>query len=169
MPKIHLIEGPVGSGKSTFATTLSREVKAPRLTLDDWMATLFSPDRPPTDLIEWYSERKNRCMEQIWKVTTSIMEADSDVILELGLIQQKNRIDFLERIEATDLALKVYVLDAPREIRSERVKQRNLNKGFTYSMEVPDHIFEIASDMWESVDESEFYAYDVDFISTEYN
>ena len=45
--------------------------------------------------------------------------------------------------------LTVYVLDAPRELRRERVQQRNHEKEKTFSMEVPLHIFELtsASDM----------------------
>ena len=68
MSKIYLIEGPVGSGKSTLASKLSNEFSAPRLILDKWMTILFSPDRPDSDFIGWYLERKDRCIEQIWDV-----------------------------------------------------------------------------------------------------
>ena len=51
MARIHLIEGPVGAGKSTFAAQLSGTYAAPHLALDDWMATLFVPDRPDGDIM----------------------------------------------------------------------------------------------------------------------
>ena len=35
MARIHLIEGPVGAGKSTFAAQLSGTYAAPHLALDD--------------------------------------------------------------------------------------------------------------------------------------
>lgn len=66
MAVIHLIVGPVGAGKSTFGLALSRERAALRLTLDEWMAELFRPDRPETGLVAWYVERADRCIEQIW-------------------------------------------------------------------------------------------------------
>lgn len=167
MAYIHLIEGPVGSGKSTYASELGKNHQAIRLTLDDWMTTLFSPDRPSAEIFEWYSERKNRCIKQIWKMACSIIDSGHDVILELGLIQQQSREQFFELVDSAGYQLKIYVLDAPREVRKERIQERNLTKCDTYSMEVPDHIFEIASDMWEPVDESECYRYDVKFVSTE--
>lgn len=37
------------------------------------------------------------------------------------------------------------MLDAPRELR----RGRNLERGATFSLEVPAHIFELASDTWE--------------------
>ncbi len=68
MARIHLIEGPVGAGKSTFAATLSERHAAPHLCLDGWMATLFGPDRPSAGVLDWYMERKDRCLEQICEV-----------------------------------------------------------------------------------------------------
>ncbi len=155
MPHIHLIEGPVGAGKSTLAAQLSKEHTAPHLNLDDWMATLFRPDRPDDRVLEWYVERKHRCFEQIWKVTQSLLAADCDVVLELGLIQRQSRQAFYDRVDAAGYSIMVYVLDIPRDIRRERVRKRNQTKGETYSMEVPDHIFEFASDLWEPPDDIE--------------
>jgi len=164
---IRLIEGPVGAGKSTLALQISKDSNAPRLILDDWMATLFSPDRPSAGVIEWYVERKNRCIDQIWKMSCNILETGSDVILELGLIQQSHREQFYNRVDAAGHSMKIYVLDASREVRKGRVQQRNFIKGETYSMEVPDQIFDMANAMWEPIDKAECRNYEVELISTE--
>ncbi|MDP2548431.1 AAA family ATPase [Oceanobacter sp. 4_MG-2023] len=164
MARIYLIEGPVGAGKSTFSENLSQKIKAPHINLDSWMARLFRPDRPATGTIEWYVERKERCIEQIWDVALRIMEAECDVILELGLVQCKSRHAMYERIEESGHNILVYVLDAPREERRERVRLRNIEKGDTFSMEVPDAIFEIASDMWEEPNDIECDKYEVVFV-----
>lgn len=166
MAFIHLIEGPVGAGKSTFASQLGKEYRAPRLILDDWMAALFRPDRPATGIVEWYVERKNRCIDQIWKQACGIIDAGSDVILELGLIQRADRQRMYNRVDAAGYGLKIYVLDAPREVRRDRIRKRNNEKGETYSMEVPEHVFEMASDMWEPFDESECGRHELKFIFT---
>jgi len=105
MPVVHLIEGPVGAGKSTFAASLATRIEGVHIALDEWFAHLFSADRPRA------------------------------------------------RLEGFELA--IYVVDAPRDIRRERVRRRNAEKGPTFSMVVPDHIFEIASDLWEPPDEFE--------------
>lgn len=166
MAKLHLIEGPVGAGKSTYAFKLGLEQRTPVLVLDDWMARLFSPDRPDEGVMEWYGERKERCIEQIWVVTTELLERGIDVILELGLVQRRQRWAFYERLESADIAYAVHVLDAPRDIRRERVKHRNIEQGATFSMVGPDAIFELASDFWEPPDELECEGRDMQFPTT---
>lgn len=54
---LHLVIGPVGAGKSTFARELAKENSAVHLDLDAWMAVLFAADRPATDTMPWYLER----------------------------------------------------------------------------------------------------------------
>jgi predicted kinase len=160
----HLIGGPVGAGKSTFAAQLSTAHAAPHLALDDWMATLFVPYRPDGDIMPWYVDRKARCIEQIWKIACGLIDTGTDVILELGLIQRAGRADFYGRLDATDIGHTVYVLDAPKETRHARVRHRNEEQGATFSMVVPDAIFEMASALWEPPDETECAARDIQFI-----
>jgi predicted kinase len=167
MARVHLIVGPVGSGKSTFALALCREHAAVRLTLDEWMSVLFSPDRPDEGLIEWYRERARRCVEVIWRTAQGLLAAGTDVVLEIGLIQQPERVRFLERVEAAGVPVTIYVLEAPREVRWERVQRRNQERGATFSMVVPPQIFELASDLWERPDEDECRGREVRFIDTE--
>jgi predicted kinase len=155
MPQVHLIEGPVGAGKSTFAAQLGKIHAAPRLILDDWMTTLFRADRPESGIIEWYLERKERCIEQIWKLTEGLRAVGSNAILELGLINRESRMHFYNRADAAGVDLCVYLLDAPREVRRERVRARNRDRGPTFTVEVPDAFFELASDRWEPFDAAE--------------
>lgn len=61
--------------------------------------------------------------------------------------------------------LAVYLLDAPRDVRRDRVRQRNREKGPTFSMDVPDAFFELASDHWEPMDQTECEIYDVQVIT----
>lgn len=155
MPTIHLLEGPVGAGKSTLAAALSARHDAPRFILDDWMAVLFRPDRPEVDLWPWYLERKQRCIELIWRLGDEALDRGQDVILELGLVRRAAREEFYQRVDAADRQLIIYLLDAPRELRRARVQERNERRGPTFAMPVPDAIFELASDAWEAPDERE--------------
>lgn len=153
---IHIIIGPVGAGKSTFALELAAQQRAVRLTLDQWMATLFGDDvRPSIGRIAWYQERTRRCLDQIFELTRQLDAVGTNLILEVGLVQRDSRWGFFDRLDAAHLAFVVYVVDADREVRRERVRRRNHERGETFSMEVPDDVFEIASDMWQPPNEAE--------------
>lgn len=167
MPSIHLIEGPVGAGKSTYALQLSKQRAVPWLNVDEWMTTLFSADRPELGRVDWYLERKDRCLVQIWKVAQSILDSGSSVILELGLIRRADRLNFFEQLEGTDYSLCLHVIEASESIRRERVKYRNLSKGETYAMEVPDEFFTMANNLWEPVDDNETEKLQIVYVNNE--
>lgn len=153
--RVHLIVGPVGAGKSTYALRLAAETGAVRFTLDAWMTELFSPDRPDSGVMEWYRERAARCSEQIWCLAQAVAAVGIDAILEIGLLRRAEREAFYQRIDARGLQLVVHVVDAARAVRRERVVRRNTDRGATFSMVVPLEIFELASDLWEPVDDCE--------------
>jgi len=163
---VYLIEGPVGAGKSTFSKALSTRTKAVHIALDEWFAKLFSPDRPEADIVPWYLARKDRLLDLIWTHSKAVMATGSDVILELGLIQQQQRMEFCRKVINEAYSLRIYELDAPKEVRRARVQYRNLHQGPTFSMVVPDHIFEIASSMWEPSDEFEREEFDIEYVSS---
>ena len=168
MPRVYLIEGPVGAGKSTFSKSLSNRLNVPYMNLDAWMVKLFRPDRPSTGIIEWYRERKQRCIEQIWDISLDILKSECDVILELGLVQRSDRQAMYELIRAEGFNALVYVIDAPKEERRARVKRRNFEKGSTFSMEVSDEVFEFANNLWEIPDIIECEQQEVIFIEPQY-
>lgn len=84
MSVTYLIEGPVGSGKSTYAMALASRTQGVHIALDEWFASLFSPDRPSGDIMPWYTERKTRLIELIWHHSKAILASGTDVILELA-------------------------------------------------------------------------------------
>ena len=155
MPHVHLIEGPVGAGKSTFAQAMSKHQRCVHIALDEWFARLYSPDRPEDNFVPWYMERKDRLIDLIWSHARGILATDTDVALELGLIRRQARQEFYEKLSGDGVDFTVHILDAPLDVRRERVRQRNATRGATFSMVVPDSIFEVASRMWEPPDEIE--------------
>ena len=74
MQTTHIIEGPVGAGKTTYAIELGHKVASPPLVLDKWMANLFLADRPETEIWSWYAERKVRCIHQIMELSRSLVD-----------------------------------------------------------------------------------------------
>lgn len=166
MATIHLIEGPVGAGKSTFAGRLSLTHGAPLINLDEWMVTLFSPDRPEENFMLWYMQRKDRCIEQIWRVAVELIETGIDVVLEMGLVQLADREGFYSRVDGAGYDLRVYFLDASTEVRRQRVRKRNREQGSTFKMEVSDEIFELANGAWQPPDELEISHRKIETIHT---
>jgi len=167
MAHLHLVLGPVGAGKSTFARHLSRELRAVRLTLDDWMAQLYGADeRPDVGRLAWYLERRQRCLELLWQLTVELVTAGTPVVLEPSLIRRHDREVLYARADAAALPHTVHVLDAPREVRRARVQRRNEERGETYAMAVPMAFFEFASNLWEPPDEDECRERDVRFPAT---
>jgi predicted kinase len=166
MRSIHLVEGPIGAGKSTFARRLARQLPGVHLALDEWFVRLYSPDRPNTDFVNWYLQRKDRLLALMWAHAKNFASANVNPILELGLIQRQARHDFYEQARREDVQLNVYLLDAPEDVRWERVEHRNEHKGETFSMVVPQQIFEVASAMWEPPDEDEIRTQQIKVVST---
>ena len=169
MPIVRIIEGPVGAGKSTFSGSLATRTGGVHIALDEWFAKLFSPDRPAGDFIPWYIARKERLLGLIWAHSKAILASGSDVILELGLIQRQLRMDFCRKVIGEGYSLVMYELDAPREVRRARVQLRNLNQGPTFSMVVPDQIFEMASNAWEPSDEFERDEYKIEYVPSTFS
>lgn len=167
-PRVHLVVGPVGAGKSTYATALAARERALRLTLDDWMARLFRPDRPPTGVVPWYVERAARCVAQIQVVARAALALGANVVLEIGLLRREERAAFYAWADAHAPAadLVVHALDAPRGVRRARVERRNHDRGPTFSIEVPPAVFELASDLWEPLDDDERTSRDVRLVDT---
>jgi predicted kinase len=119
------------------------------------MVTLFRPDRPDNGFMAWYAERKQRCVEQIWKVAGAVLDTGSDVILELGLVQRLDRQAFYHRVDGTEHLLSVQVLEASEALRHERVRQRNEQQSGTFRMVVSDEMFAIANAAWQPPDDEE--------------
>jgi len=166
MAHVHLVLGPVGAGKSTFGRRLAAEHTAVRLTVDDWMPVLFSPDRPDSDVMSWYTERVERVVEQIWRVALGVLAVERDVVLELGLIRRDQRAAFFWRVGSDAPPMTIYQLDAPREVRRARILKRNDERGETWAMDVPPEIFELASDLWQPLTPAEREGRDVRDVAT---
>lgn len=146
---LYLIVGPVGAGKSTFARQMSARESAIFLDLDAWMVRLYGQDARPTDnVVAWYLERRERVRDLLWDTAVEILATGTDVLLELGLVSRAEREAFYAKAQDEEVKLTVYCVDAPREVRRQRVVQRNASAG-EHTQIVPMEFFDRASDAWE--------------------
>ncbi len=166
MVPIYLIEGPVGAGKSTFARRLAPCVAGVHFELDEWFVALFCPERPNQDIDRWYLRHRERLIDFIWTQSLRLAAVDQSPILELGLFQRQARLDFYRRAQADGVSLRVHVLDAPYEVRWQRIAQRNDEGMATASPFVSRAVFEMTSRLWEAPREDEIRQHDIALVNT---
>ena len=125
---LHVIFGPSGAGKTTYANSFARREKAVAFILDEWMARLFAPDMPEPIEYEWMIERVQRCEAQIWSVAAGVLATGRPVILDIGLMRKADR---------------------------ARVAERNQVRGENFAIEVlPEH-FDFIEGVFEAPDANE--------------
>ncbi|WP_443750077.1 AAA family ATPase [Asticcacaulis solisilvae] len=152
---IHMICGPVGAGKTTYALELARRENAIVFSMDDWMRRLFGGDVPDaTDMtgidFAWFAERVDRCEDQIWQVVEQMTPAQVNVILDFGFIRLARREKARQRAAQLGLESRLHILDVDFETRRERVTKRNREQGQTYSFETTPAMLDFAERLFEA-------------------
>jgi len=159
-----MICGPVGAGKTTYAIRLAKELGAIRFSIDDWIAELFFPDKPDPLTYEWAVERARRCEVRILAVSQSLLELGTDVIWDMGFMERDQRHRIMAAVGDFPHYVRLHCVDAPADVRRERVRQRNAEKPDGYAIEVTDEMFDFMER--RSVPVSSDEASDIIFIDT---
>jgi predicted kinase len=158
-PRIaHLIYGPQGAGKTTFARQLAEQRNAVCFSIDEWMVRLYGDDRPGIMTFEWAMKRVKRCEAQILEVCLSILSTGKQVVLDLGFMREHDRQYFVNVMHRHDFFAALHFVDAPLELRKQRVLNRNLQKGKTFSLEVTPEMFDFMEKVYQAPQESELAA-----------
>jgi len=123
MPIAHMICGPLGSGKTTFARRLESERGALRFTHDEWMALLYGQD-PPREQFPEYLRRVTVLIDSIWP---RCLELGLEVILDLNFWEHARRDEVRRMVQARGGTAALYWLDCPKEVAWQRVLRRNAN------------------------------------------
>lgn len=152
---MHIIYGPQGAGKTTFARLLAHQTNAVCFSIDEWMMGLFGADQPQTLRLEWVLERVQRCEARIWQVSTAILAMGGRVVLDLGLLRQQDRQRFIELARAQSIQAKLHFITAPLELRKQRVLKRNLEQGETFSLQVTPAMFDVMEGIYQAPDAAE--------------
>jgi len=155
MPTIHMICSPVGVGKTAYATKLAADIGAVRFSIDDWISELFFPDRPMPLTYDWAVERAKRCEARIMAVSRDLLALGTDVVWDLGFMERAQRRRILGDIEGWCYQVRLHALEAPKEIRRERVRRRNVERTDSYAIEVTDEIFDFMEARSEPVADGE--------------
>ncbi len=151
---VHLVFGRVGAGKTTYARLFAQRQPAVFFCLDEWMANLYTMDAPQPLTLEWMMPRVERAERQIWAIAQQILAARVEVVLELGFFTraQRDRI----RAQVGGHPVQTHVVDAPVEVRRERVRARNRGSD-TLTIEVDDATFAWAEGYFEPLGDDEHH------------
>lgn len=147
---IHFIFGPTGAGKTTYALKLAANRNAILFSIDEWMGVLFFPDVQGELTFDWAMERVNRCEAQIWNTTRQLLAQGKEVVLEISMSTRPLREKQIKLAETIKVLYKLHYLDADIEVRRARVRNRNKQKGTTYSFDVNDDMFDFVENMFEA-------------------
>jgi predicted kinase len=152
---LHVIFGPQGAGKSTYALDLARRAPAVHFPLDDWMARMFGPDMPDPLEFDWMMDRVARYEAQIWSTAAAVMAAGTSAALDLGLMRKADRARVREIAAACGLPLQFHFVTAPLDVRRARVLQRNEVKGEGFNLVVTPQMFDFMERVYEAPDAAE--------------
>lgn len=152
---IHLIVGNTGSGKTTYSNDLKKEINAIVFSIDKWNNILFLKDKTDNDGLEWFLERIERAELLILNLVIQLENANIDSILDLGLSKFEHREKFREFAKTNGFDIKFHFLDIPKEIRKQRILNRNVTKGVTHEFDVTKENFEFMEAWFEKPTNSE--------------
>ncbi|MCP2012937.1 putative kinase [Deinococcus sp. HSC-46F16] len=142
--RIHALHGFIGSGKTTFARRLERELPGMRFTSDEWMVALYGQD-PPADLFPIYHSRVIALMETQW---IRALDLGVPVILDHGFWTRASRDALRAKAARLGVPLTFHVLTLPDEEARRRVRARNEVDGTMY---IADETYALFRERFEAM------------------
>ena len=119
-PKLFMLVGLPGSGKTSRAKEIESEHSALRLTPDDWILTLYGNDldRPQRDAVRTPIEKIQ------WQVAKRALKLGWSIVLDWGFWTKAERMDYRKQAEDLGAKVKVVFLDVPIEELWSRISGR---------------------------------------------
>ena len=126
-PALYLTCGLPGSGKTTLAKRLEREVPALRLTADEWLHELY-PDITTSEAEA--GPFRGRVERVQWPIAVRVLKLGCNMVLDWGIWTREER--DLYRTSAREVGARVILclLDPPVDDLWNRLSRRNADRPF---------------------------------------
>ena len=116
-PRLIIVCGLPGSGKTTHARQLEHKLRAIRLCPDEWMTTLG---------INLYDTKTRERIEALqWKLGQDLLTIGQTVIIEWGTWGRSERDALRVGARALGATVELHFLDVPIDSLFERIQHRN--------------------------------------------
>jgi predicted kinase len=120
MPKIYLIHGFTGSGKTTFSKGLALETGAIRLNIDEVMYEKHGDNPPAEKFSEYYALVEADLLTQ----AKNALHQGKDVIFDYGFWSYSSREKYRQFAASLKLEAHLYSLHADEKVMEDRVLKR---------------------------------------------
>lgn len=149
MTTLHVTHGFIGSGKTTFAKRLEREVDAIRFSPDEWLHILYGPEDG-----DGFYEKRDRISKLVWMNIDKLLELGQDVILDSGYWTKAERDDLRKKAKKNNFDLKIYYVQCPKDVALKRTVERTKDVP-SDSMCISESTFNILWERFEPIQEDE--------------
>jgi predicted kinase len=117
-PRLIIVCGLPGAGKTTHATALQTRLRAIRFAPDEWMEALS---------LNIYDEEARGKIEALqWKLSEDLLVLGLTVIIEWGTWGRSERDTLRLRARALGAAVELHYLTAPADVLFERIQRRGM-------------------------------------------
>jgi len=117
-PRLIIVCGLPGSGKTTHAKELEEQFRAVRLAPDEWMTALA---------IDLYDEDRREKVESLqWQLCKKLLALGLVIIIEWGTWAKSERDALRLGARALGARVELHYLSAPLEVLLERIQRRGM-------------------------------------------
>jgi predicted kinase len=119
-PRLIIVCGLPGSGKTTRAKVLESRLRAVRFCPDEWMDALL--------LNLWDEERRGKIEALQWKFSQELLALGLTVIIEWGTWGRTERDTLRLGARALGAAVELHYVSAPADVLFDRIQRRGIEK-----------------------------------------